>query len=687
MAIGQRHKVVHQSDGADLRFPTHLLDTVRTVLINGNRLLSIEQTNGYVTRVPVTEIDSITHVDGMVVDPSELGALVVGSVMGIVTDETGEGIADAVVYAGFGPEQTVTDTNGVFFLDSITAFERLGLITVEKDGYFKGIRSFLPAQDDRNLLKIQLSPRLLIGSFQADLGGIVSTDGLNVNFTANSIVRDAQPYTGQVNVYTTVFEPTEPYFNDRMPSDLIGAMGDSLQMLRSFGMADVEITDELGEPVQIAGGYTAEMAFAIPDSMLDEAPAQIAFWSLDSELGYWMYEGEAVRSGDNYVGQASHFSPWNLDMGFIPATLSVVCNDDEGRPITGGKVQTTDWAWGSSFAYTNLSGVANLWVRPNEPVSLNLSLFCETSGQWELINSSSSPPISTADTITLNGQMPGIYPVTGYVFDCDNELVRSGYIQSTPGGIHFLNNGQFRFHVCNTGQVNLKAFNLGGDSLQSSESIPVFVDVTGAEVPSINTCEEFDGLIDVDGNIYTTVVIGNQEWMAENLRTTKYRNGDAIPWTSNGATWQSGGSDGLWSHYNNNSSYDAPYGKLYNGHAVTDPRELCPVGWHVPTDAEWTILTNYLGSANIAGGKLKSTGFQYWNIPNEAATNESGFSAVPGGYRNAASFLPLGSSAYYWTSTVNNGNMWYRQLSSDHGGILRYDGSLNVGYTVRCIRD
>jgi len=143
---------------------------------------------------------------------------------------------------------------------------------------------------------------------------------------------------------------------------------------------------------------------------------------------------------------------------------------------------------------------------------------------------------------------------------------------------------------------------------------------------------------DIDGNEYATIQIGTQVWMAENLRTTKYCNGDPIPNVTDSLQWVNLAT-GAWAHNNNYSQYENLYGKLYNWYAVDDSRNICPCNWHVPTDAEWTTLIDYLGGEGVAGGKMKSTGTQYWLSPNTDATNESGFSGLPGGTVN-----PVGHS-------------------------------------------
>ena len=190
------------------------------------------------------------------------------------------------------------------------------------------------------------------------------------------------------------------------------------------------------------------------------------------------------------------------------------------------------------------------------------------------------------------------------------------------------------------------------------------------------------GVTDVDGNNYTSVILGNQEWLAENLRTAKYSNGEDIP---NGAnqSWN-GLSTDAWIYYENNDQNNGTFGKLYNWYAVSDSRNLCPSDWHVPDMDEWMMLLNYLGGSNVAGGRMKSAG--EWWAPN-MATNESGFNGLPAGDIN---FNPTGfRHTLWWSSTVNavNSEVSYIMIS-DHGpdislGAYKFTG----GFSVRCVKD
>jgi uncharacterized protein (TIGR02145 family) len=202
---------------------------------------------------------------------------------------------------------------------------------------------------------------------------------------------------------------------------------------------------------------------------------------------------------------------------------------------------------------------------------------------------------------------------------------------------------------------------------------------------------------DIDGNVYKTVTIGSQVWMAENLKTTRYRNGDVIGTTSPALLdiSRERAPKYQWVYVGWHSDL-ATYGRLYTWYAVTDSRNIAPAGWHVPTDAEWTTLTDCLGGESVAGGKLKETGTTHWKSPNTDASNESGFTALPGGLRWATgAFEGDGNfngdghhGGCWWSSSGNNINAWSRTLVYLNSKLLREDiHSKSSGFSVRCVKD
>jgi len=198
----------------------------------------------------------------------------------------------------------------------------------------------------------------------------------------------------------------------------------------------------------------------------------------------------------------------------------------------------------------------------------------------------------------------------------------------------------------------------------------------------------YGSVTDIDGNVYKTIVIGTQTWMAENLKTTKYRNGNSIGTTIPASlnTTAESTPKYQWAYAGNESNV-ATYGRLYTWYAATDSRNVCPTGWHLPTDTEWNILTTYLGGEG-AGGKLKESGTTHWNTPNTGATNSSGFTALPGGYRYYdGTFINIGSYGYWWSPEHVTGGAWARAMYYNFIGASRYYDGESSGFSVRCLRD
>ena len=190
------------------------------------------------------------------------------------------------------------------------------------------------------------------------------------------------------------------------------------------------------------------------------------------------------------------------------------------------------------------------------------------------------------------------------------------------------------------------------------------------------------------------VRIGNQIWMTKNLNVSRYRNGDPIPQVADPTQWANL-TTGAWCYYANSTANGPIYGKLYNWYAVNDSRGLAPEGWHIPSDAEWTTLVSFLGFPDVAGGKMKTAGTLQagnglWRSPNAAATNSSGFSALPGGYEadnGSGSFL-LDRNGYWW-STTEFGSLRAvaRILSYTNGGVSTLEFFKDNGFSVRCIKN
>ena len=304
-----------------------------------------------------------------------------------------------------------------------------------------------------------------------------------------------------------------------------------------------------------------------------------------------------------------------------------------GGTVLNGSMASINWAQGPYFISTETdpNGGTNYTIASTQQLlSVPYALYA---------NSTSSSVSSSGDTLFLGNQ--------SYIIP----------------GISAANNS--------SGQTGITQHTCGADSVH-------------------NPTKNYGTMTDQEGNVYKTIVIGTQEWMAENLKTSSYRNGELIASVTDNNQWYSL-TTGAWCFYNNDSQYECPYGKLYNWYAVSDLRNVCPLGWHVPNDAEWRILINYLDpnsfegdSINIAGGKMKSKGIQYWIAPNIGATNESGFSGLPGGVTSGN----MGYMGAWWSSTAYNSNYSWIWMLSNHLDTSYHNWVwMPAGWAIRCIKD
>jgi len=206
-------------------------------------------------------------------------------------------------------------------------------------------------------------------------------------------------------------------------------------------------------------------------------------------------------------------------------------------------------------------------------------------------------------------------------------------------------------------------------------------------------------LNDIDGNTYNTINIGDQTWMAENLKTTKYNDGTGIPLVTDLSDWVNLSTPGYCWYLNDKGKYKDVYGALYNWHTVNTGK-LCPTGWHVPSDADWTTLTSFLGGENVAGGKMKEAGATHWVTEGMVTTNSSGFTALPGGQRLGTKsdpvlyFINMGYSGSFWSSSEYNdpvygfyGSYTREVFSGDYEGCDRGAYTKSWGLSVRCVED
>ncbi len=229
-------------------------------------------------------------------------------------------------------------------------------------------------------------------------------------------------------------------------------------------------------------------------------------------------------------------------------------------------------------------------------------------------------------------------------------------------------------------------------------SATALLSATQAQVPSSHSCGatnvhnnsvQYGTMNDQEGTTYRTVQIGAQVWMAENLMTSHYLNGDPIPTiTASGGIWHSTANGASCWIQDDSANYSCPYGKLYNWYAVEDSRGVCPSGWHVPSIGEFNMLINVLGGT--AGGKMKTQGIQYWSSGNLGGSNESGFSGLPAGTRWMDSYVESGILAHFWSSTIDpvglvNADLLRLHYNQANVDLFTWDN--RRGHSIRCVQD
>jgi uncharacterized protein (TIGR02145 family) len=342
------------------------------------------------------------------------------------------------------------------------------------------------------------------------------------------------------------------------------------------------------------------------------------------------------------------------------------------------------------------------WVPLNKGTQGQTLTFCDGKPAWTIggvcpgtitaLNCSSATNNGTLNATTTASGVTSVISYTGGNGGSHNgQVVTStgvtGLTATLQAGTFTNGNGSLTYTITGTpatSGIASFALNIGGKTCTLSRPVAI--------APQNPTSGYGSNITDVEGNSYKTVYIGTQQWMGENLKTSKYSDGTTIPNITDNTQWQNN-TTGAWAYYNNDATNNAKYGKLYNWYAVSKTtngnKNVCPTGWHVPTDAEWAVLTDYLGGENVAGGKLKEVGTTNWNSSNTGATNVSLFTGLPGGLRiNDGNYYDIGVFGIWWSSTeYNTGSALYRSLNYYDGGAYRSVTNKENGFSVRCLRD
>jgi hypothetical protein len=379
--------------------------------------------------------------------PPDLTTKISSSVSGFVTDEADAAVNGATVQ--LGTSSTTTDKYGYFEFSNVDVVKNAAVVTVLKPGYFKGIKTYIAAANKAAFFRIKLLPKTTAGSFDAAAGGTVTlVNGLSVTFPADAVVvaSSGVAYSGQVNMAAQWLNPTANDLNRTMPGDLRGL--DSvgiMKILTTYGMAAVELTGGSGELLQIATGKKATMNFPIPASIASSAPANIPLWSFDETKGLWKQEGHAVKTGNNYVGDVSHFSFWNCDVPANFVQFSCTVKDATGAAVHGAlvKISVTGGSPSTAWGYTDSFGYVG------GAVPVNSQLLLEVFSNYSCANASVSQTFTTTTANVSLGDITvaatNYATVSGNVLNCTNAPVTDGYI------IMIIGNLTYRYPVSATG--------------------------------------------------------------------------------------------------------------------------------------------------------------------------------------------------------------------------------------------
>lgn len=322
----------------------------------------------------------------------------------------------------------------------------------------------------------------------------------------------------------------------------------------------------------------------------------------------------------------------------------------------------------------------------------NIMIFKTLDGIPSKATLTTEWPVSiTASGATLNGKITSNggsdIRERGFYFGISSDPELNGTKLTAGSGTGTFSVTVNRLNVNTTYYFRAYAVNSAGESLGSV--VYFSINVTASVNKVFNSSLTYGSLTDFDGNEYRTILIGSQIWMAEDLKVTHFNDGTAIPIVTDNLIWGSLTTP-AYCWYNNDVANKQNFGALYNWFAVGTGK-LCPASWHVPSDSEWTILTDFLGGTNVAGGKLKEAGISHWNSPNTGATNSSGFTSLPTGGRNypGGVFYGIGVFDAWWSSTEYNYlKPYYRSVASFNELVFRGFGTLKgAGIAIRCVKD
>ncbi|MBI3142324.1 MAG: hypothetical protein HYZ16_05815 [Bacteroidetes bacterium] len=631
----------------------------------GQSILRIHQKDGKKIDVPLHDIDSVTHVVSSTGNLPTLQTIQVVNISsskaetgGSIFDEGSSSILVRGVCWDTDPLPTTSDSRtddgtGIGVFSSSLSSLSPGTVYFVRAYAVNGSGTSYGNQITFKTERIGTAPSITtlkpsnVTENSANAGGDITDDGglpivargvcwsTDPNPTVSDSTTDDGSGTGTFSSYMAGLAPNTTYY------------------LRAFATNG------------IATGYGDVVAFK---TLIDGAIPTLSTHSIGEVSSYSAKTGGTISSdGNSSVNQ--YGVCWGTSTG--PTTSGDKTNDGSG---TGSF---------TSYLY-NLTPNTTYYVRAYAINALGTAYGDELSFKSKDITATTATVVT--DTVKNVSDTTAI--VSGSITDNGGSSVtKRGFCWSTNS------NPTVNDYVTDDGSgTGTYTSNISGLIVNTTYFLRAYA-VNGVGVAYGNQMKFTTGVgkskvIDYDGNIYSIVVIGSQEWLGENLKTTRYQNGDKIQYITDNYKWQNT-SAGAWCYYDNDTTYNVPYGKLYNFYAVFDTRNICPSGWHVPSQSEWNDMLTYLGGASSAGGALKATGTYHWTYPNKDATNSSGFTAYPGGNRAlSGTFNKIGELGRYWTETsAGASNNKFCDLDYSNSSVKVNGTNASNGMSVRCIKD
>ncbi len=414
---------------------------------------------------------------------------VITSVSGFIVDENNDPIPDASIE--FGGASILTDNYGFFEFTNKSVVQNAAVVKITKPGFFTMVKTFIAVKDKAGFFRIKLIQKTIAGTINATTGGTINYSGnVTINFPADAFINTntGVNYNGTVQVAVNWIDPTSNELQKLMPGDLRGIdTSGNVKHLTTYGMIDVELTGTGGEQLNLGNNKKAIISTQIPAAILSFAPASIPLWHFNESKGLWKEEGNAIKTGNNYVGQVSHFSPWNYDVPANSVILSGTITGLKGIPISNALIKISSVANLNSFSlvYTDITGYFRIAVRENTNLKLEIlgESNCNSAIFARLITSTTQNISLGVLVVNVTADIAYIH---GAVKDCNNNAVSKGSLLMLKDNQFYkypiLNDGVFGFTtlLCNgMGNIKLIAINSVSQQQGSTAVLPI---VTGDNI-------------------------------------------------------------------------------------------------------------------------------------------------------------------------------------------------------------